>query len=233
MTKIFTTLSAGLLMTGLSQALVVDLELAALGNYTNASATVVTTTVVIGTTGSFDISYTVGSMANGANPFVRSTGSQYGVGSDTDITQHYATLEGNDGEGISFTSLSMDNFVEGDSGYVIGDFADLTLKSISFNNVANNQDGVNISFTSFGDAGAANQNLNATSTGGTPYTLDLTALANFSEPETSVFLENDNTASSNRWAIEGIEIFYNIPEPSSSAILLGGLGMLTLLRRRN
>ncbi|MEP2775917.1 MAG: PEP-CTERM sorting domain-containing protein [Luteolibacter sp.] len=239
MKKTLTTLSAGLLMAGAAHAATTALNLAAAGNYsasgttttteTISTAVTVSTSVTIGTTGSFDIVYTLGS-TGGANSFVNSTGSQYGVGSDTDISAHYSTLEGSDAEGISFTGLTVTNFVAGDSGLTVGDITDLTFTTVSFNNVNNAQDGVNISFTSFGDAGAFNQNLSAT---GTPYTHDLTAQGNYSAPATSLFLENDNAFGSNRWAIEGLEVFYNIPEPSSTALVGLGFAGLLLRRKRN
>ncbi|MGJ8652760.1 MAG: hypothetical protein ACSHX8_05765 [Opitutaceae bacterium] len=209
-------------------AAAIDLDLPATGNYTT---TIVATSVTDASGATFDISYTLGANAIGANPFARSNSTQIGVGSDTDISAHYTTLEGNDGEGLSFTSLSVSNFVANGSGYVIGDI-ELNFQSLLFNNVANNQDGVNISFTSFGDAGAANQNLNAASTGGTPYTLDLTALANYSATATGLYIENDNTSSSNRWAIEGLQANYVIPEASSFALLAGLLGLTSVMLRR-
>lgn len=237
MKTILSSTFACLLMTGAAHAeIVVALDFASTGNYSDASATVVSTSQTIGTTGSFDINYTLGAIASGANPFVRSNGSQMGVGSDTDIPQHYLTLEGDDAEGIAFYNLSIDNFVAGDSGLVIGDITDLQFASLTFNNVANANDGVNISFSNFG-VDTANQNLNAGNTGGTPYTLDLTTLSNFSATADGLYAQNDGGQSNNRWAIEGIEASYAVavavPEPSSLMLLgLGAVG-IAVRRRRN
>ena len=110
------------------------------------------------------------------------------------------------------------------------DVTDLQFATLGFTSVANANDGVNISFTDFGVA-TANQNLNAGNTGGSPFTLQLSTLANFSTTADSLFLEPDGNQSNNRWAINGISAMYSIPEPSS-AFLLGGSALLLLRRRR-
>lgn len=238
----FTTsaLALSFLIVGSTHGIVLTLDLPSDGYYsatgtTNTSQTVSTATTVTTSTSfggaTFDIVYTIGSTATGANSFVRSTGTQVGVGSDGDILNHYATLEGNDGEGISFTGLAVTNFVAGASGLTVDDITDLTFSEVTFTAVANNQDGVNISFTNFG-VDTANQNLNSASTGGSPYTMALSSYSNFTAPETAVYFTTDNTASTNRWAITGIDVSYAIPEPGSFALITGLLGLSSVMLRR-
>lgn len=249
----FTTsaLALSFLIVGSTHAVVLTLDLPSAGYYSDSGLSTVvidgsdpenivyldvsTATTVTSSTSfggaTFDIVYTIGSTATAANSFVRSTGSQLGVGSDGDISNHYSTLEGNDGEGISFTGLAVANFVAGASGLTVEDITDLTFTGVTFNNVANNQDGVNISFTDFG-LSTQNQNLNSANTGGTPYTMVLSSYSNYTAPETAVYFTTDNTASSNRWAITGIDVSYAIPEPGSFALSAGLLGLFTVMLRR-
>ncbi|MGJ8723360.1 MAG: PEP-CTERM sorting domain-containing protein [Roseibacillus sp.] len=243
MTKVFTTLSAGVLLVGTSHAATVNLDLPAAGNYsatgttstteTISTAVTASTTVTIGTTGSFDILYTLGSIG-GANSFVNSTGTQLGVGSDTDISNHYSTLEANDNEGISLVGLSVNNFVAGDSGFVASDITDLRFTGASFGNAGNASDAVLISFTDFGTATAAPvPNINDGAAG--TKVVDLAALTNYPVSPalaTDLYLETSGANFRNRWDVRQIQVAYTIPEPSSFALLLGGLGTLVLRRRR-
>lgn len=199
------TLGVFLLMAGVAQAVVVDLDLPAAGDY--SSPTVVTTSTSFNSA-TFDIVYTIGANATGANPFAHSTGTQIGVGSNADISNHYSTLEGNDGEGLSFTSLSIASFNANGSGLTLSDFDDLTFSGLTLNNVGNNQDGVDISFTGYG-VGPANLGLSGVPTG-VPNTFDLTGLSNFGSPETNLYIEPDNTASSNRWAVVGLQVEHSL-----------------------
>lgn len=142
------------LSAGVAQAVVVDLDLPVLGDYPDVDATVITTSTTFGTA-TFDIDYTLGAISGiGVDPFASSSGTQVGVGSLDDpgdplnvgdIPNHYTTLEGNDNEGLSFTGLSISNFVANDSGLTEADFADLTFTGLTFTAVTNNQDGVNVS----------------------------------------------------------------------------------------
>jgi hypothetical protein len=191
--------------------------------------TVVTTSVtILGAT--FDISYTIGATASGDNVFVSSTGTQLGVGSDTDISSHYNTLEGNDGEGISFTDLTVSNFVANDSGLTESDIIDsLTFSGITFGATGNSNDGVDISFTDF-DTDTVNKNLSSFSSGST---LSLSTLSNYDSNVTDLYLIVDSAQSNNRWSVAGIQVSY-VPEPSSYALLAGlfGLGAVMLRRRQ-
>ncbi|MDF7826527.1 PEP-CTERM sorting domain-containing protein [Pontiellaceae bacterium B12227] len=225
MKKAVSLLSVCLLTAGAAQAAIVDLDLPAVGNYSSATA-ILTSQSYLGAT--FDITYTIEAMAPTSNPFASSTGTQIGVGSDGDIATHYVTLEGNDGEGLSFTGLSIANFNANGSGVVIGDIAGLRFTSLTFTAVNNAQDGALISFDGFGN-NTEQINLDAT---GTPYTHDLTGQSNYSSPETDLYIENDNTSSRNRWAVTGLQVAYTIPEPATlGMIAASGFGVLFIRRR--
>lgn len=222
-------------MASAGQAAVVNLDFAAAGNY---SATGVSTVVTVSTsttvltsqtfnTATFDISYTLG-VTGGTNPFVQSNGSIYGVGSDTDNVNHYLTMEGDGNEGISFTDLKIVNFVANSSGLTIADITDLKFTQFSVNNAGNGSDDINIGYTGFTNT----DNVNLRS-GDLDQTIDLEGLANYPGAPTGLYLIGSNNNSNNRWGVTGVEVAYTIPEPSSAAILLGGLGMLALRRRRN
>ncbi len=236
MKKTLIRLGSSLLITGAAQSAttLVDLDFAAASTYTNADAQVVTTTVTIGATGSFDIHYTLGSTANNTDPLtvaVVSNGSTYGVTSDTDIAAHNLTAEANDNEGYSFLNLNFDNFVAGDSGLTAGDITNLRWRTFTATADGNNQDGVNISYNGFNAVTTSSQNLS--NLGGS--VRDLTALANYSENGANLYIIGDNNNSSNRWGIGALQVSFDnptvIPEPSSTALLgLGGLAMI--LRRR-
>jgi hypothetical protein len=193
------TALAGVLLAGTSQAVELDLDLAlpVAGNYSNATE-IVSPQSFYGAT--FDLVYTIDSIASDPNPFAHSTGSQIGVGSDADLTTHYPTIEGDDGEGLSFTGLSISNFVANDSGIELGDIAELRFSGLTVNNVGNAADGMAVSFTDFGTNSVNFTLSNVSST----YTLDLTGLGNYTEPETDLFIKNDSANSSDRWAVVGL-----------------------------
>ena len=221
-------------MTGVGQAAVVNLDFAAAGNYSaTGTSTVVTvsTATTVSTsqtfnTATFDISYVLG-VTGGTNSFVQSNGSVYGVGSDIDNNSHYLTLEGDDNEGISFTDLKVENFVANSSGLTIGDISDLKFTKFSVNNAGNGSDDINIGYTSF--TNTDNVNLR---NGDLDQTVNLENQTNYPGTPTGLYLIGSNNNSNNRWGVTGLEVTYTIPEPSSSALLVGGIGVLALLRRR-
>lgn len=239
MKKTLITLSAGLLMASATQAAItlVDLDIAASGNYTNAEAQVVSTAVTYdGAT--FNIDYTLGATANNTDPatvVATSNGNVYGVFSDTDIPSHATTLEGNDAEGISFLNLSISNFNANASSYVIGDFTNLRFRTFTAGADGNAQDGAFISFTSFADAidaGGTRSQQTMNANGGTAR--DLTTKGNYSAAADDLFLIVDTAGSKNRFNIGGLAVSFDapdiVPEPSSTALL--GLGGLALIMRR-
>jgi hypothetical protein len=202
------TALAGVLLAGNAQAAVIETNLGvvAAGDYYNEN---VITNSLDYNGATFDIYYTLGSIANGSNSFVNSTGTQIGVGSDTDNNKHYSTIEGDDGEGISFTSLVLTNFVAGGSGLVLEDFTDLQFVSFAVNNAGNGSDGASISFTDF-DVSAVNKSFNS---GDLDQVITLTDVANYPvAPDfaNNLYLKNSGTAGNNRWAITGIVITYRV-----------------------
>ena len=215
---------ACLLFAGSAQAVAgtvtVDLALPADGNYPAGSFPVVSTGQRFGGA-TFDVVYTLSAASNDTGARVGVIGGVVGVGSDNDINpNHFNTLEGDGsagangstagGEGLSITGLSIANFQANDSGLTVEDITGLQFEGLTLGAVANVQDGANISFTGFGTS-TANVNLNSGSTGGSPYTIPLTALSNFSSTATGLYIQPDNTASSNRWNVSGLSVTFDIP----------------------
>ena len=188
-------------------------------------------------------------------------GTSIGVGSDNDAAGHFNTLEGNGatvpnpefdpddpdnpdngpanlnlgGEGLSFTGLTISNFMDNGSGVVVSDITNLQFDDLTFNAVANNQDGVNFSYEDFG-VNTINQNLNNASTGGSPFAFILPTPTDGSLID-SIFLEPDTAGSGNRWNISGIQISFDspaaVPEPTSACLLgLGAIALITQRRKR-
>ena len=120
--------------------------------------TVVTTGFTDASGATFDLLFTLNSISRDTATFsdpslagISGTG-VYGVASSTDNgAGNFNTLDGDDGEGLSFTSLVIDNFQANGSGFTAADFTDLTFSSVSFTSTGNNQDGVNFSFGGFAD----------------------------------------------------------------------------------
>lgn len=236
MKKISLALLVSSIIAPVASGVTTSLDLPGDGNY--VSTTVLTSQTLNGAT--FDISYTVSAVSNDAGAVVGVIGQLLGVGSDNDVNpQHFNTLEGNGagnvgglptgGEGLAFSDLSFTNFQANGTGYTISSLSDLQFKGLTVNSVANNQDGANISFTDFG-VSTANVDLAGSGTGGqSSYEIPLTGLSNFSPTADALYIQPDNTASSNRWNVSGLSVSF-VPEPSSSALL--GLGFAGLLLRR-
>ncbi len=227
MKKSLSLLAIVALMAGAAQAaVIVDLDLP--GDGTNVNGTVVTTSVADASGATFDIQYTLGSISVSNNPFVYVSGGEMGVGSDGDIATHLNTLEGDDGEGISFTSLSFANFSAGASGLTISDITNLTFTAVEVAWGHNANDGYDISFTGF-----ATDIDNLGSLTLNPEAIDLTALSSYGSPETALYMTPDNTASNNRWNITGLTVQYTvIPEPATlGMVLAAGFGLLFYRRR--
>ncbi|WP_372795839.1 Ig-like domain-containing protein [Pontiella sp.] len=220
------TALAGVLLAGTTQAALVEtsINLASAGTYSNASAHVITTAMEYnGAT--FDINYTLGSTSVSNNPFVQSNGSQMGVGSDGDISNHYLTLEGNDGEGMSFTGLSISNFVANSSGLVLDDLSDLGFISFITFASGNANDGAFVSFTGF-----TNDTVEVNLSGSNP-TNDLTGLANYPvlpDVASNLYIKVDNGASNNRWAISGIGVSFAVNTGENEAPIADAQELQTL-----
>lgn len=232
MKKMRCAVSVVMLAAGAVQAEVVsaNLGLPPAGNYPDASATAVLTSQSYhGAT--FDIAYTLGSISISNNPFVNSTGSQLGVGSDGDSSLHYSTLEANDGEGISFTGLSIVNFAANESALTVDDISGLKFTSISFNNAGNTADRVLVSFTDF-TTPEAQLLVNINTTGEPTPTIDLTSLSNYGSSPTALYVNPNGTSSTNRWAVTGLGVTYSIPEPATLGMVAASAGGLMIIRRR-
>ena len=197
-----------------------DLDLPASGNYAAGSFPAVETAQRFGGA-TFDIVYTLSAVSNDTGAVVGVSGSNVGVGSDNDINpNHYTTIEGNGsdgangstagGEGLSFTGLSIANFQANDSGLSIADITNLQFSTLTVGAVTNRFDGVDISTTDFGDANHSNQGLGS-NISTSPFEIPLTTLANFNAPVTDLYLEPDNTSSSNRWFVGGVSVTFDIP----------------------
>jgi hypothetical protein len=195
------------------QAAAGTLDLPAAGNYP-AATVILTSQSCKGAT--FEIAYTISCVATGANSFVGSSGSEVGVGSAVDLENHYSTLEGDDGEGVSFTGLSIVNFNANGSGLAIGDITDLKFIRLTLSNVKNNQDGVDISFSDF-ETETTSYNLNSVED--SVHTIDLTDLPNSGDAATELYIKPDNISSANRWSITGIEVEYTVPESTTLGII--------------
>ncbi|VGO15447.1 hypothetical protein PDESU_04030 [Pontiella desulfatans] len=213
--SITTLIGAGCACMMAAQAAVVatNLNIAAAGSY--PGETVITTAQEYnGAT--FDINYTLGSIANGSNSFVYATAAVMGVGSDTDIANHYSTLEGDDGEGMSFTSLSISNFSAGASGLVLEDITDLAFVSFSVGASGHNPDGVTMSFTGF-----TNNTSSMSLTGlGLNYTVDLTARPNYPVAPslaTNLFVKPNSASGSNRWNVDGVGVSFVVSTGANEA----------------
>ncbi len=205
------TVLAGMLSAGIVQAVEFDFELAlpAAGSYSNAVSVAAAQSY---NGAAFDLVYTIDSIADGSNAFVYSTGSEVGVGSDADIQPN--TVDGDTGDGLSFTGLSISNFAANGSGLSLSDFNDLKFTVLSLNNVGNSRDGITVSFTDY-SADSENYTLDATGTGGisgeTAYPLDLTAFSIYGPAATNLYIENDSSNGADRWIVVGLTASIDLP----------------------
>ena len=220
MKTLLSTLAAGVLLAGAGQAATVVLNLP--GNGSHASGTTFSTSSSYGGA-TFDIRYTLNAFATIGTPapFIGSDGTIFGVGSfdDGSIAGQLVSIDGDDGEQLSMTNLSITNFNAGSSGLVVGDLK-LSFNTLDIANGTAANDGITLSFTAFGDTTVGVDQ---------PTTINLTALSNFSSTATSLYLQPDNAASNNRWSISGITASVT-PEPSSTTLF--GLGLVGVLLRR-
>jgi len=223
MKKILCALCVCLMTTGAAQADLVSLNLPAAGNHSDGSV-FSTSTSFNGAT--FNIEYALNAFAadeTTEDAFINSTGSFFGVGSVGDPNAgNERSIDGDDGEQLSITNLSITNFNAGTSGLVVGDL-NISFDSLAILNGTAAPDGIEISFTGFGDTQVDVQQ---------PGTVDLTGLTNFSSSSTALYIQPDTTASNNRWSVSGISVDVTaVPEPSSFAMFCA-IGGLLMGRRR-
>jgi len=221
--------SLGLITT--SSAVTVSLDLPSAGNH--ASGTVFSTSVSTTDGASFNINYTLGATANNADAFVISDGTNLGVGTPTGNTTA-ATLGGNGfnggGNGLSFTSLTISNFMAGSVVLTTNDISNLQFDTLTLSGAGNDfRDGGLFSFGSFDDNDNGTNLENATD----PFNIDLSTLA--TQPvgglATGLFVEPDSGQNQNVWSVSGLTVSFDVvPEPSTTALL--GLGGLALILRR-
>ncbi|MDF7799543.1 Ig-like domain-containing protein [Pontiellaceae bacterium B1224] len=221
------TALAGMLLAGTAQAVEFnfDLNLPEYGTYSNATE-VATSLTYEGAT--FDVVYTIDSVANGSNSFVsvNTIGTLFGIGSDSDIATHYGTLEGNDGEGFSLTNLTIRNFADNGSGHELGDFTGLTFSGLSYGAAGNAQDGAFISFDGW-TTNRAQQNLNGAEAGAGEV-ISVTGLANYVAPATNLYLIVDSVSSKNRFSIGGIQIGLDVPVEGNLPPVADAQDLITL-----
>lgn len=215
-----------------SHADIAILNLPAAGDHAPGAAalTVTTAHTVLGSTATFDLIYTIGVTSNGQFPVVNG-GATLGVGStgtNADNVNHFATLEGNDNEGLSFTGLTLSNLNANGSSLQASDIINLTFSRIEFV-AGNGSDSVLASFNSFGDTTAG------TVTNIRPVNfLDLTQHPDFTSPETTLYVEPSSNNSTDRWDVSALQVQFDVvtavPEPSALGLL--GFAMIGLVSRR-
>ncbi|WP_411825231.1 PEP-CTERM sorting domain-containing protein [Luteolibacter sp. AS25] len=238
MKNTFTTLGFCALMAGSTQAAYTFLNLPLSGTYNGGETVVTSITNTDG--GTFDVTYTLGLTGNPSDPdpattalFIESAGDSLGVGGGSDTNARTGTIEGDTSQGISFTSLTVSNFVMGTT-YTEAEITNsLTFTGFTAGAGPDGQDNANISFGSFGvDTQSVSFN-NATnaanSTANGAYSIE--SLSNFSTPATDLFIQASGANSKNRFSITGLQVNF-IPEPSAFALVGFGFAGLLMRRRR-
>eukprot|EP00903_Cladosiphon_okamuranus_P003969 g3967.t1 len=208
------------MVAGQSEAAIYNLDLPSNGVHTSGASF---TTAASYNGATFDISYALNAFATDVTvtPFIRRNGDGIGVGSTNDgaTVGQQASVDGDDGEQLSITGLSITNFNAGTSGMVAGDLS-ISFNGLTFANGTAGPDNVAISFSGFGTGEEVVSG---------PTVVDLTALPNYSGTSTAVYLQPNSGNSSNRWSVSGIAVDV-VPEPSSYA--LAGLGFAGMMLRR-
>ncbi len=178
--------------------------------------TTTTTSVTDAVSGiTFDVAYTATASATDS-PRVVGNGSSFGVGSTPDGTTplQLRSIDGGDGESLSFTGLTVSNI--SDAAF---DVTNLVFTGIS----VVDSDNVNDGFDIVGDAGSEN------------FTSPADGPVTFASSTTAFTITPDTAAGTNRFALTGLEVSFDVvpvvvPEPTSAALL--GLGGLALVARR-
>ncbi|CAA6677976.1 MULTISPECIES: PEP-CTERM sorting domain-containing protein [unclassified Lentimonas] len=204
-----------------SSAATIVLDMPGASNNIATGSVVTTSTGFAGAT--FDILYTLNAFATDVTvtPYFDSNGTYFGVGSTNDggTNGQRESIDGDDGEALSITGLTIDNFNAGTSGLTEGDFS-ISFESFTIFNGTHSGDGVNFSFASF-DAG---DNIASIAK---PTVVDLTGYAGVSTA-TELYITPYSAA---RLSVSGISVSV-IPEPSSYALLAGCFGLTAVMLRR-
>ena len=182
----------------------------------------------------YDIEYTLNAFAadeTTVDAFIKTNGLQtlFGVGSGIDgaNTGQQESIDGNDGERLSITNLSITNFVAGSDGLVASDLS-IAFETITIANGTALRDRANFSYADFDvdvtqvirpgfidpDTGVAAE----------PALVDLTARANYDSAATSLFVAPSSASAQNRFSISEITVQVTGGTPST-AVLLGDVDL--------
>jgi hypothetical protein len=218
-----------------ASANVIDLDFPEPGNVMNG--TVVTHSNLNYKGATFDLSYTINAIGSeGANAYVEmdedletlSIGVHSGVNLKVNL---FSTLEGDAGEGLSFTNLKVTNFAENGSGLSLNDIEEnLFFSEISLSSVGNGRDRIGISSTGFYED-IEDLSINEKVTQGeSQYTISLLDLAGFDTDQKSLYLSANNGWGTNRWKLSSVKV--DIPETGSVAFVVGLMGLTGGVMRR-
>lgn len=227
-------------MASVAQAALTFVDLPTSGTYSGGETVATNVTGTDGAT--FTLTYTLGLIGNPSTPdpltspiFISSDGSNLGVGGGSDIANHNATIEANDGQGLSFTSLTLSAFTAGTT-YTQAEYENsLSWTGFNVSAGANGGDRALVSFDGFGGttqliAFNSAANLASATVDGA---ITVTGLTEYSGSEDDLYIALNGVGSNNRFGINGLQVTYigtAIPEPTSTALL--GLGGLALIMRR-